>query len=245
MKSMIVLCSTVFALAACIDTPGLSDAGLGPTDGGIGLPDAGLPDSGVPDSGVPDSGMPDSGMPDAGDAGPLSTPPTPPLGTQLDRMGRPLVTATLVVPLDSDAFARSTALHRWNTAGDRFGWQDFVDPFAISLATFDGLDGECGNQMRAGPSSTFDRYDNLASFFADDRVFVDTRWTVCNEAFAVERPSLGMASVADCGGRAPALDMVDPMLSLLAGTGLSGWTDGLDPANSRPVSSAVFPFLMP
>lgn len=230
---MFVLCATTFALGGCIDTPGLSDGGPG------------MPDAGPQDAGPPDAGPQDAGLPDAGDAGPLSTPPRPPLGAQLDRMGRPLVTVTLVVPFNTDAFTRASELHRYNTLTDTLGWQDFVDSFATSLAMFDGLDGECGNQTRAGPSATFDRYDRLASFLADDRLFVDTRWSVCNEAFAVERPSLGMASIADCGGRTPALDMVDPMLSLLAGTSLSGWTDGLDPIGHRPVPSTVFPFLNP
>jgi hypothetical protein len=174
----------------------------------------------------------DAGNPDGGGSNPA--PPT--LGVQVDRQGRSVVNTALIHPFDSNAAAQGAAKDAYNAAAPAT-WQTFKAEIAHNLAIFDGLDGNCGNQLLAGPTVVAGRYDALAGALADDQLFINSAVGTCTQYFAVE---LGMTT--DCGGRAPTYDTVDVTLSAAAIGMPAGVTDGVA-ADDKTQSNSTFPFL--
>lgn len=189
---------------------------------------------------VEDDDLSDAGLPLPADGG-LPTPTPPALGPQVDRVGRPLVTSLLLG--DSEDPQRAASLSAaWNEEDDPLLWGRFAPELQGTLGVFDGLDGTCG---QLAPAFTFGRFDSLALLLADDRLFVDTRVGICQQPLAVEAEALGLIPVFDCGGRAPAVDAVDAMLSLFTSGGRTAVSDGLEDDPDGEVSTIVFPFLRP
>lgn len=156
---------------------------------------------------------------------PVVRPPRPKLGRQLDRVGRPLITQTVV------------ADHAAYDAASRPQWGTFTASIAQALSTFDAMDGMCGNQSLAATSTT--GYAPLAALLADDRLFVNTDELSCGTYLAVE---LGLPG--DCGGRVVGGDTVDAVYARLISGGADGVGDGIDVDDD--VHSAVqFPFVAP
>lgn len=158
-------------------------------------------------------------------------PPT--LGTQIDRAGRPGISALVAWLAPSPDQFRD----QYNAAADPTGWSaSYLAAFETALAVWDGIDGTCGNQFGAGPLNA-SRYATLAGILVDDGLLLDSRTGTCASYFALEQQSL--ISI-DCGGRAPGIDVIDPTYSLLTLGTVSGVADGI--ANDSTISSS-FPFL--
>lgn len=174
----------------------------------------------------------------------LALAPEPPLlGAPIDRAGRPLTGNGLIEPLAGGEVSnpRKEAYNRAAPAD----WAQFVSDIERTLGLYDGFDHQCGNQWlseRGAPPAT--RYRALAALLADDRLWVDSRSTVCNQLFAVERAALGGPGSAkgDCGGRTPTLDAVDAYRSLLVLGAMTGVEDGVE-RDDRAHSTTAFPFL--
>ena len=171
--------------------------------------------------------------PDAGG----NTPPAPPtLGVQVDRQGRSVVNTALIHPFDAVAASKGAAKDAYNAAAPAT-WQTFKAEIAKNLAIFDGLDGNCGNQLLAATTLAAGRYDALAGVLADDQLYVNSASGTCTQYLGVE---LQMAS--DCGGRTPTYDSIDVTLSAAAIGLPAGVTDGVA-ADDKTVST-TFPFLV-
>jgi hypothetical protein len=167
-------------------------------------------------------------------------------GKQLDRMARPFVVNTLLgiapfSPDDASGVLRQEYNQRLPGTSARF-----VAHLQKSLAFQDSLDGQCGNQLLAGPKVTPSRYRALAKVFADDRLWVNTASRDCTQFFAVELAKFGGRDAArnDCGGRSPTYDAPNVWRSLLIAGTNTGITDGLDRDEHAP-SATEFPFLAP
>ena len=140
---------------------------------------------------------------------PEQQPPRPRIGKQLDRVGRPLVTAALV----SD--------HAAYDAATPDQWSSFTAEIAQSVALFDSLDGICGNLVLAGTGTA--TYTQLAGVLADDRLWVNTDETTCGDYLAVEAGRSG-----NCGGRIVGDDVIDQLYSQLSSNGTAKLGDGVD-----------------
>jgi hypothetical protein len=167
-----------------------------------------------------------------------TTPPEdtgpPALGVRIyDRVGRAAVN-TALIGLTAGKGERDVLQDRYNTTAES-GWSEFQAEIAANLAIYDALDGVCGNQLLAGPNATAGRYDMLAGALVDDRLYVNTDAGECRQYFAVE---LGITG--DCGGRAPAYDVIDVTYSALAIGAAAGVPDGID-SDSGPLSGD-FPY---
>lgn len=161
------------------------------------------------------------------DGGTTTTlPPLPPfVGQQIDRMGRPGVSRLLLNPFNlvgngkTLPMVQDTYNASINQTDTQAGWPSFAArPYiAESLAVWDGIDGNCGNQLKAAAAPvTATRYSTLATLLSADVLFLDSTQKTCQKYLAVE---LGTAT--DCGGRAPTLpttgNVVDVTLNILAG----------------------------
>ena len=116
----------------------------------------------------------------------------------------------------------------------------FAEDLAVSLASFDGYDGVCGNQIAADGTDE-GAYSEFANLLADDRLLVDSTTGTCDTYLAVERRILGEDVPADCGGRSLTLDFLDTWYGLLI-TGGEPLSDGVD-ADESAHSNTAFPFL--
>lgn len=172
------------------------------------------------------------------------TPPMPRLGEQIERTARPLIKNALVGgPLapDKESDERKEA---YNRVG-RSGWAQFAADIQKTLGFYDGFDGKCGNQwlgdVKAKPR---DRYERLAKLLADDRLWVNSKSTMCTQFLAVELTEFGTpgASGSDCGGRTPTYDASNIFRSLLTNGTTSGVDDGLK-HDEKVHSTTDFPFL--
>ena len=162
---------------------------------------------------------------------------------QIDRAARPLTGNALLLTLDSDD-AQNAIKERYNHAGPATGGQ-FTAAIAKGIALYDGLDGRCGNSLlidRSAPPAR--RYWPMAELLADDRLWINSRSTICTQLFAVERAALNHERdlASDCGGRTVNYDAVNIYRSLLAGGTTSGIDDGVH-ADEKVHSTSVFPFL--
>lgn len=183
---------------------------------------------------------------DAGTAPPRDggkLPPRPRLGAQIDRAGRALA-ANALIGLRSPEAEGARRKEEYNAAGPA-DWPPFAADIQLSLPLYDALDGRCGDQWLAGRGTdAAARYGELATLLADDRLWIDSRWTACGRYLAVELAALGGVASAqgDCGGRTPNYDVTDVFRSLLGGGTERGVTDGVD-RDDRTHSISVFPFL--
>jgi hypothetical protein len=133
----------------------------------------------------------------------------------------------------------------YNADDDRATWaNDYTAEFAANLAIYDGLDANCGNQLLAGPMPVAGRYDTLASVLTDDQLWVNSDSGTCGVYLAVEADATGIIPNNDCGGRAPAYDVIDVTYSVLAVGAPSGVTDGdVTDDVDGDADPAAFPFL--
>jgi hypothetical protein len=172
---------------------------------------------------------------------PTSNPPPPAVGAQIERMGRAAVNTALVGPFEEQQL-RGQMQDAYNAAADPAEWDDqFADEMARSLAVYDALDAECGNQLLAGTAVEPGRYDALASVLADDQLYVNTESGSCEIYFGVEADALGFAN-DDCGGRTPLEDTIDVTYSALGTPSFGGVTDGIPEDADGTASAADFPF---
>jgi len=173
-----------------------------------------------------------------------TTPPIPALGEQIERTARPLIKNALVGgPLapDNESDQRKEAYNRV----ERNGWAKFSSDIQKTLGLYDGLDGKCGNQWLANAKGNpLHRYQSLAKVLADDRVWVNSKSTVCERFLAVELAEFKTsgASAGDCGGRTPHYDASNMFRSLLTNGTMKGVDDGLS-HDENVHSTADFPFL--
>lgn len=170
--------------------------------------------------------------------------PAPPaLGPQIDRVGRPAISAALVAPLTAAGALRTQIKDAYNHATDPAMWKttalqtnvSIERELEINLAVFDAFDkgmsvagAGCGNAMRyAGPPSTTS-YQVAADLLADDELHVDTSKASCTVYLALEMEyaSSGQLPHTTCGGRMPSHDVIDTTYSVLA-----AGTAGVDPFN--------------
>lgn len=156
---------------------------------------------------------------------------------QLDRVGRPLTKNALLglFTSEEETFVLREA-YNLDTPAEA---ARYVPEIEKGLALYDSFDGDCGNQLMAGPEAGPGRYRKLAELLADDRLWIDSLFATCRSFLAVERELEG-----DCGGRPPGMSASNAFRSLLVNGADTGTDDGLD-KDEQPVSDAVFPFLSP
>jgi hypothetical protein len=202
-----------------------------------------------------------------------ANPPAPPLGAQIDRMGRPAINTALNHVFDLDAAATGSAKDAYNADSAQGTWPTtYVGEFAKNLGIFDALDmgyacnagscagsasfQGCGNQVlyngspggggSAGPTS----FATLATVLADDELYLDTSKGECKFFLAVEFGYVTTLGNTTCGGRAPSYDVVDYVYTAVS-TGITGYTtDGnYTPAigdgvgKHTDIDDTTFPFL--
>jgi len=162
---------------------------------------------------------------------------------QLDRMGRPLTGNALLAPLAPDEVSDKLK-EQYNRTSPSTS-KRFIPEIEKTLALYDSFDGKCANQLLTDASKESpQRYRQLATVLADDRLWVDSESTICTQFFAVELANLSGQSLAriDCGGRTPNEDAVDVYRSLLANGAVTGVDDGVD-HDEKEHSTSAFPFL--
>jgi hypothetical protein len=191
--------------------------------------------------------------------------PAPPtLGAQIDRMGRPAINTALTGTFDPNPTTKGAKKDAYNQDTAASGWNPkYIPEQAANLAVFDGLDTKCGNQFlaqdagtAAGPNTAV--YGALAGITADDRLWLNTAATTCNQYLGVEATfaathgllPAGLAMPNDCGGRSLAFDVIDITYSIVA-TGTTGLpnavgtvSDGVD-ADPIKTAATAFPYLAP
>jgi hypothetical protein len=166
-------------------------------------------------------------------------------GTQIDRMGRAAVNTALTNPF---AFVSGKTTDQskdeYNAAKDPATWSaSFQGEIKTHLAIFDGIDGNCGNQLAASGTLDANRYSALAGVLADDQLYVRTDKTTCALYLGAEANFVGVTN-SDCGGRTPVEDTIKETYSLLVIGATSGITDGLGSADADGNANATtFPFL--
>jgi hypothetical protein len=169
--------------------------------------------------------------------------PGPTLGARVDRIGRPLIGNALIGPLDPDDVSdrRKEAYNRAAPAD----WPQFSADIQRTLGLYDGFDRACGNQWladrRADPPR---RYHLLAKVLADDRLWVNSKSTVCRQYLAVELAEFATRGSprGDCGGRTPNYDASNVFRSLLVLGSTAGADDGVR-RDDHAHSTTEFPFL--
>jgi hypothetical protein len=175
---------------------------------------------------------------------PAKSPSLPRLGEQIERTARPLIKNGLVGgPLAPDAISNQRK-ENYNRVA-RTDWVRFAPYIRQTLGLYDGFDGRCGDQWLAdaktqGPM----RYQALAKVLADDRVWVNSKSTVCTQFLAVEFTEFKTAGALsnDCGGRTPNYDASNIFRSLLTNGTTTGVDDGLK-RDDKVHSTTDFPFL--
>jgi hypothetical protein len=164
-------------------------------------------------------------------------------GKQLDRAARPLTGNALLGTLATGDV--SNGLKEAYNAANPATSARFIPEIEQALALYDGFDGRCGNQLLAARGEKpATRYRPLATVLADDRLWVNSRSTVCTQLLAVELASLAgqTAFAADCGGRTPLYNAANIYRSLLVDGTSASVSDGLD-HDDHEHSATVFPFL--
>jgi hypothetical protein len=184
--------------------------------------------------------------PDPGPDG-VEVPAPPPLGVQLDRVGRPAIGAMLLGTLDTSDLA-DLKRDAYNLAADPNQWgstqiapnRSVLAELAANLAVLDVIDQGnlaipgtpgCNNQLlyngnlqgggTPGPTS----YQQLAVVLADDMLYLDTMFPACTKylSLEIELASGTAISHKECGGRAPTHDVIDVTYSALL-SGFFGFT---------------------
>lgn len=212
----------------------------------------------------PDGAVTDAGNPDA-----MGFPPPPTLGAQIDRMGRPAISTTLVAVFATAGAARTAQKDAYNHAADPAAWKTtplqtnvtVEGELKANLAVLDAIDrglatpmAGCGGALLyVGPPGA-GTYQGAADMFADDRIYVDTSRQSCSVylALELEYTSGGALPHSTCGGRMLGHDVIDTTYSVLA-SGLGDFDAGRgelvpkirDGVTVHPDISDVFPFLGP
>lgn len=155
----------------------------------------------------------------------------------------PLVIAALAVFAGcSDSSSTIANRDAYNVA-PQAGWGTFTNNIRGNLALYDGLDGQCGNQILADMSLTGpDRYSTLAGVLTDDRLYVSTTSNSCSQYLGVELDVTNLAANAECGGRTPTHDVIDVSYTALTNDLSIPVTDGVSSDNVVQ-SLEIFPFL--
>lgn len=201
-NSLLLASALAFGAAACGD-----DDGPPPTPDAPAQPDA--------------AGMIDGGTPDGG-----GIPPKPTPGARIDRMGRPAINTALNHPFEADPAVKGMAKDDYNHAAVA-DWANFIPEFMGNQAIFDGLDTVCGNALAADFMGN-PRYATIATVLTDDQLYVNTEGATCGAYLGVEANATGIVPNSDCGGRAPAYDVIDTSYSVLATSGLDTVDDNID-----------------
>jgi hypothetical protein len=156
-------------------------------------------------------------------------------------MGRALTGNALLGTIGTDEAA--DAMKEAYNRADPVHWPDFAAEIGRNLALYDSFDGVAGNQWLAETKAAgAGRYRRLAELLADDRLWVDSRQTRCEDYLAVERRAFGAANPPDCGGRTPLHNVNAVFRSLL----IRGTPDVADDGVTRDDhrhSIVEFPFL--
>ena len=114
----------------------------------------------------------------------LPIPSPPSIGRQVDRMGRAAI-ATALISFVSDDLTRGADLVAYNAAPPA-DWVTFQSNIRVT-AVYDGLDGQCGNQLLINESvSSIARYAPLADLLTDDRLFIDSAQGSCGLYLGLE-----------------------------------------------------------
>lgn len=142
---------------------------------------------------------------------------------QIDSMGRPAVSMLLIGAFNPDQAAADDLKERFNTA--ELGDATFVSEVTANLATYDGLDGACGNQLPGATGSA--SRDELARLLLDDQLLVNSDSGTCTTYLSVETSSTDPLVSSGCGGRTPLYDVMDAMLSLFIAGDTTGVTDNV------------------
>jgi hypothetical protein len=181
------------------------------------------------------------GVPDLGP----SLPSMPLPGTQIDRVGRPLVGIALLDPFDVDTNHLAALQDGYNGDDAEAGWAAAHAPaIAATLALYDGWDAVCGNQTGAGPSAMAGRYDHLAAVLADDELWLDTTTARCDGSFfGLEVALLGGPAATGCGGRAPAEGVADALFGLVIAGDRAAVPTGAAQDADHPAVDEPWPFL--
>ena len=139
---------------------------------------------------------------------------------------------------------RDAILVASNANGDPATWLDGSPGIAASLATFDGLDTQCGDQLLACGDGQAGCYATLADLLALDVLWVKGDASGgCAEFLAVELDAKGLLGNDMCGGRTPSMDVVGRMYSIAIIGELSGFDDSVSAPPQANV--ATFPYLAP
>lgn len=191
----------------------------------------------------------------------MAGPPAAPLiGTQIDRLGRATINVAVTDPFNITTMGQDKTRDAYNADSNEATWQaTWKADLAKMLAIYDGADTVCGNQGLAcgmltgcasGSTPAAGRYDTLATVLADDRIYLNTASSTCNQYLGVELNVVGLTNT-DCGGRTPTFDVVDLMYTT-ATVGAAGFpsggngfavTDGVSKDGDNGVVAATFPFL--
>ena len=139
---------------------------------------------------------------------PLGPDARPPLGTQIDRAGRPAVSTALIATFASFE-ERNDVRDRYNQAGPAT-WSSFTPEMTFGLGVLDALDGSCGTQLLAGPAGP-NRYDALAEVLLDDRLYVNSASGVCGVYLGLEGEAVGalQAGEGGCDGSTQNDDVIE------------------------------------
>lgn len=161
---------------------------------------------------------------------------------ELDRMGRPLTGNALLGTLAS-AQVSEKLKEDYNRATPTTAAR-FVPEIEKTLGLYDGFDGTCGNQLLASKQAGADRYRDLATLLADDRLWVNSASGVCTQLLAVELAERAGETALDndCGGRSPTYSAANVYRSFLVSGTSTGIDDGLA-RDARDHSASQFPFL--
>jgi hypothetical protein len=207
----------------------------------------------------------DAGNPDA-----PNFPAPPSLGAQLDRMGRPGISALLIGTFDVEP-RRSNLKDAYGRASDAATWRTAIlqtnltieKELEVNLAAFDALDtgmsmtlvpgAGCANALVYTGPPTAASYQQAADLLADDQLYVDTSKALCNIYLALEIEFTSQSFLhTTCGGRMPTHDVVDVSYSVLAAglNGLDKLSDFVGKLHDNAmvhadVNITTFPFLGP
>jgi Domain of unknown function (DUF4331) len=195
---------------------------------------------------VVDAGKADVVVLPVPDGGPVTPPPAPALGAQIDRFGRPAVNTALNHTFDPVEATANAAKDKYNSDSNPSTWKaSYAGEFASNLAIYDALDSNCGNQFAAKAGApAADTYAGLAGVLADDRLYVNTAGATCTTYLAVEANATAIIPNADCGGRKLDYDVIDVTYSALAIGALTGVGDAI-PAVAAKTNGTTFPYLAP
>ena len=169
----------------------------------------------------------------------------PVLGAAIDLIGRPLIANMLIGTLDPDEL-RDARKDKFNSSGPP-EWSQFSTDIERTLGLFDGYDGKCGNQWLANREALPElRYQTLAKILADDRIWINSKSSVCTQYLAVELSKFTNKSSwsNDCGGRTPNYNANAIFRSLLVRGTIDVIDDGLERDDAEH-STSIFPFLAP